>query len=151
MIYSYRNPELDGEILLADQYADLHSYNGATTGHFNCQYWKLMPLLLCNSFNNSKKPVKCRWRGCGCSTKWQISSARKVWCPGELCSNRYWETRFCGRFWNRIIPGRRYTKQNVLEVNLIAALKTISNYTNHIADTPLDEPFQAEKVEFAEV
>jgi len=42
-----------------------------------------------------------------------------------------------------------YTKQNVLEVNLITALKTISNYTNHIADTPLDEAFQAEKVEFA--
>lgn len=43
-----------------------------------------------------------------------------------------------------------YSKQNVLEVNLIAALKTISNYTNHIADTPLDEAFEAEKIEFAE-
>ncbi|MDZ7807249.1 MAG: carboxymuconolactone decarboxylase family protein [Gracilimonas sp.] len=42
-----------------------------------------------------------------------------------------------------------YTKQNVLEVNLIAALKTISNYTNHIADTPLDEAFQPESIEFA--
>lgn len=42
-----------------------------------------------------------------------------------------------------------YTKQNVLEVNLIAALKTISNYTNHIARTPLDEAFEAEKIEFA--
>lgn len=41
-----------------------------------------------------------------------------------------------------------YTKQNVLEINLITALKTISNYTNHIADTPLDEAFQAEKIEF---
>lgn len=41
-----------------------------------------------------------------------------------------------------------YTKQNVLEVNLIIALKTISNYTNHIADTPLDEAFQSEKIEF---
>lgn len=41
-----------------------------------------------------------------------------------------------------------YTKQNVLEVNLIIALKTISNYTNHIADTPLDEAFQPEKIEF---
>jgi AraC-like DNA-binding protein len=27
MIYTYRNPELDGEILLADQHADLHPYN----------------------------------------------------------------------------------------------------------------------------
>jgi uncharacterized peroxidase-related enzyme len=41
-----------------------------------------------------------------------------------------------------------YTKQNVLEVNLIIALKTISNYTNHIANTPLDEAFEAERVEF---
>lgn len=41
-----------------------------------------------------------------------------------------------------------YTKQNVLEVNLITALKTISNYTNHIADTPLDDAFQSEKIEF---
>lgn len=37
-----------------------------------------------------------------------------------------------------------YTKQNILEINLIIALKTISNYTNHIADTPLDEAFKAE-------
>lgn len=41
-----------------------------------------------------------------------------------------------------------YTKQNVLEINLITALKTISNYTNHIADTPLDEAFQPEKIKF---
>jgi AhpD family alkylhydroperoxidase len=41
-----------------------------------------------------------------------------------------------------------YTKQNMLEVNLIIALKTISNYTNHLADTPLDEAFQPEKIEF---
>ncbi|MDR9415105.1 MAG: carboxymuconolactone decarboxylase family protein [Gracilimonas sp.] len=41
-----------------------------------------------------------------------------------------------------------YTKQNVLEINLITALKTISNYTNHIADTPLDEAFQPENIEF---
>lgn len=32
-----------------------------------------------------------------------------------------------------------YTKQNVLEVILAVAMKTISNYTNHIADTPLDK------------
>jgi len=41
-----------------------------------------------------------------------------------------------------------YTKQNILEINLITALKTISNYTNHIAVTPLDEAFQGEKIEF---
>jgi len=41
-----------------------------------------------------------------------------------------------------------YSKRNLLEVNLIIALKTISNYTNHLADTPLDEAFEAEKVEF---
>jgi len=44
-----------------------------------------------------------------------------------------------------------YTKQQALEVNLIVALKTISNYTNHLADTPLDEAFQPEKLEFAAV
>lgn len=42
-----------------------------------------------------------------------------------------------------------YTKRQVLEVNLVIALKTISNYTNHLAHTPLDEPFQPEKLEFA--
>ncbi|MFP8488687.1 carboxymuconolactone decarboxylase family protein [Gracilimonas sp. Q87] len=42
-----------------------------------------------------------------------------------------------------------YTEENVLEVTLIITLKTISNYTNHIADTPLDEAFQAENIEFA--
>ena len=41
-----------------------------------------------------------------------------------------------------------YSKRNVLEVNLIIALKTISNYTNHLADTPLDEAFAPEKLEF---
>lgn len=41
-----------------------------------------------------------------------------------------------------------YTKQNMLEINLIIALKTISNYTNHIAGTPLDDAFQPEKIEF---
>ena len=34
-----------------------------------------------------------------------------------------------------------YIKQNMLEINLITTLKTISNYTNHIVDTPLDEAF----------
>ena len=41
-----------------------------------------------------------------------------------------------------------YSRQNVLEINLIIALKTISNYTNHLADTPLDEAFKAEMLEF---
>ncbi|MFW5893793.1 MAG: carboxymuconolactone decarboxylase family protein [Verrucomicrobiota bacterium] len=33
-----------------------------------------------------------------------------------------------------------YTQQNILEVILAVAMKTLSNYTNHIADTPLDAP-----------
>lgn len=36
-----------------------------------------------------------------------------------------------------------YTQQNILEVILGTALKTLSNYTNHIAETPLDNAFQA--------
>lgn len=44
-----------------------------------------------------------------------------------------------------------YSKRQVLEVNLIIALKTISNYTNHLAETPLDEAFKPEKVEFVAV
>lgn len=35
-----------------------------------------------------------------------------------------------------------YTKQQVLEVIVGLAVKTIHNYTNHIADTPLDKAFQ---------
>lgn len=42
-----------------------------------------------------------------------------------------------------------YSKRQALEVNLIIALKTISNYTNHLAATPLDEAFDPEKVVFA--
>lgn len=42
----------------------------------------------------------------------------------------------------------RYSKRQALEINLIIALKIISNYTNHIADTPVDEAFEAEKLEF---
>ncbi|MEL6179709.1 MAG: carboxymuconolactone decarboxylase family protein, partial [Myxococcota bacterium] len=34
-----------------------------------------------------------------------------------------------------------YGKQQVLEVITAISLKTLSNYTNHIANTPLDEPF----------
>ncbi len=35
-----------------------------------------------------------------------------------------------------------FTKAQVLEVILAAAFKLISNYTNHVADIPLDEAFQ---------
>jgi len=41
-----------------------------------------------------------------------------------------------------------YSRRNILEINLIIALKTISNYTNHIADTPLDEAFKAEQIAY---
>lgn len=44
-----------------------------------------------------------------------------------------------------------YSKRQTLEVNLIIALKTISNYTNHLADTPVDEAFKPEKLEFATI
>ncbi|MDA8017865.1 MAG: carboxymuconolactone decarboxylase family protein [Thermoanaerobaculia bacterium] len=36
-----------------------------------------------------------------------------------------------------------YSRQNVLEVVLGIGVKTLSNYTNHLADTPLDGAFQA--------
>lgn len=36
-----------------------------------------------------------------------------------------------------------YREQQVLEVVLGIGLKTLSNYTNHIAGTPLDEQFQS--------
>ena len=36
-----------------------------------------------------------------------------------------------------------YTRQNVIEVLLGVTLKTLSNYTNHIAGTPLDAAFSA--------
>ena len=35
-----------------------------------------------------------------------------------------------------------YTKRNILEVVLGVSQKVMSNYTNHIADTPIDKPFQ---------
>ncbi len=35
-----------------------------------------------------------------------------------------------------------FTKAHILEVVLATAMKTISNYVNHMAETPLDEPFQ---------
>lgn len=36
-----------------------------------------------------------------------------------------------------------YGRQQVLEVMLGVSLKTLSNYVNHQAETPLDEPFQS--------
>jgi alkylhydroperoxidase family enzyme len=38
-----------------------------------------------------------------------------------------------------------YGRQQVLEVVLGIAMKTMSNYTNHIAGIPLDEAFEAAK------
>lgn len=35
-----------------------------------------------------------------------------------------------------------YTRRNVLEVVLAYSQKIMSNYTNHLAKTPLDKPFQ---------
>lgn len=35
-----------------------------------------------------------------------------------------------------------YTRRNVLEVVLAYSQKIMSNYTNHLAQTPLDKPFQ---------
>lgn len=37
--------------------------------------------------------------------------------------------------------GVGYTNQHILEVILGVAMKTLSNYTNHIAETPLDPAF----------
>jgi len=36
-----------------------------------------------------------------------------------------------------------YTKSNLLEVIVGTSLKVLSNYTNHIAQTPVDDAFQA--------
>jgi uncharacterized peroxidase-related enzyme len=38
-----------------------------------------------------------------------------------------------------------YSRTNVLEVLLGVAMKTLSNYTNHVADTPLDDVFEAQR------
>ena len=38
-----------------------------------------------------------------------------------------------------------YTRQNILEVVTAIGLKTISNYVNHLAHTPIDEAFAGEK------
>lgn len=38
-----------------------------------------------------------------------------------------------------------YTNQNILEVILVVGMKTLSNYTNHLAETPLDNAFEPAK------
>lgn len=38
-----------------------------------------------------------------------------------------------------------YTRRNVLDVILGVGMKTLSNYTNHIAHTPLDPAWQAQQ------
>lgn len=35
-----------------------------------------------------------------------------------------------------------YTQKNILEVILGVGMKTLSNYTNHIAHTPIDSVFK---------
>jgi alkylhydroperoxidase family enzyme len=35
-----------------------------------------------------------------------------------------------------------FSQQNILEIILVLAQKVMSNYTNHLAQTPLDKPFQ---------
>jgi AhpD family alkylhydroperoxidase len=37
-----------------------------------------------------------------------------------------------------------YTQQNALDVVLAVSMKTLSNYANHLIDTPLDDAFAAE-------
>jgi len=39
--------------------------------------------------------------------------------------------------------GAGYTNRHMLEVIMGVAMKTMSNYTNHLANTPLDTPFQS--------
>lgn len=40
-----------------------------------------------------------------------------------------------------------YTNRHVLDVILAVAIKTVSNYTNHVAETPLDKAFRPLKWE----
>ncbi|OAI17551.1 carboxymuconolactone decarboxylase family protein [Methylomonas koyamae] len=49
----------------------------------------------------------------------------------------------CGQTLDKFITAG-YSRVQVLEVLLGVAFKTLSNYTNHIIDTPLDTAFQAE-------
>lgn len=38
-----------------------------------------------------------------------------------------------------------YTKQNILDVNVGVTMKTLTNYTNHIVRTPLNEAYEPQK------
>lgn len=38
-----------------------------------------------------------------------------------------------------------YTRPQLLEIIAITSMKTLSNYTNHLAETPLDDAFEANK------
>ncbi|ANN18768.1 hypothetical protein SD37_26195 [Amycolatopsis orientalis] len=38
-----------------------------------------------------------------------------------------------------------YTKRNVMDVILGVGMKTLSNYTNHVAHTPLDPAWQGQE------
>jgi alkylhydroperoxidase family enzyme len=42
----------------------------------------------------------------------------------------------------RMLLNAGYDRQVALEVVLAVSYKVLSNYTNHIAETPLDEPFE---------
>jgi alkylhydroperoxidase family enzyme len=35
-----------------------------------------------------------------------------------------------------------FSKQNLLDIVLVLAQKVMSNFTNHLADTAVDEPFK---------
>jgi len=41
-----------------------------------------------------------------------------------------------------------FTKANILDVILGTSLKVMSNYSNHIAQTPLDEPFKPHAIDY---
>lgn len=43
--------------------------------------------------------------------------------------------------------GAGFTRANALEIILAVGLKTLSNYVNHIAETPLDAPLLADAVD----
>jgi uncharacterized peroxidase-related enzyme len=42
-----------------------------------------------------------------------------------------------------------YTRQQLMDIYVVLSLKTISNYVNHIADTPLDGPLQSKALKKA--
>jgi uncharacterized peroxidase-related enzyme len=56
----------------------------------------------------------------------------------------------CGKTLDNFIAAG-YTRSQALEVVLGVAFKTLSNYTNHIIDPPLDTAFQAEAWEEADL